>query len=217
MQLIMLLDAWKAAQMRLTRLQGKPTDSAPDVIDRAFQEEAECRQLFYLTLKTAYLDAAKLRQSNEQHDILAAPMPDLEFWRQVCEREIYEARLAAGEPVMFYDGRCCLYGSVCDYDIGRDCGIIPGPYPGLQYYARDNEVFSRDEQYSWRIARVERVENQRTQNTPIPINKSERFETPEVARKRLARDYGIIGPATYAEVTYGDPYPQHYDFQLRYH
>lgn len=179
-QLLMLLDAWKAAQMRLTWFQSKQTDFSPDVIDLAFQGEAECRQLFELALKKAYWEALRLSDSNEQHGIFEAPKPDLQFWCQVYERETYEARLAAGEPVLLYEGRCCLYGSLRDYVRI----LIPGPYPGLRYYEVDENALAPEEEYFWTVAQYEKDNPVRMQYAPMPINTSRFGGYPSLDNKR---------------------------------
>lgn len=226
-QLVMLLDAWKAAVMRLEycRNPGKKdsdfwTDKSaaspvsPYDIELASAEKKERWHLFDSALKKAYQDAEKLSGINGQHGILTAPVPDLAFWNQVYEREIYEARLAAGEPVVLYEGRCCLYGSLHDYEIGRGYVIVPGPYPGLQYYVFEHELPLYGEQYFWNVALKERANDQRMQYAPIPMDCTTEFESPKEARKRLARDYGIIGPATYAEAVHQATYPLRHSLRL---
>ena len=188
MQLVMLLDAWRAAQMRLTW-----TNSDPEAINLAHHEVEEHWQCFNFALKKAYQEAERLAHANWLHGIDKAPVPDLEFWRQVCARELYEARKAAGEPVVFYEGRCCLYGCFAEY---RD-PVVPGPYPGLQYYHFFDNAYSSYEEDFWRIAQEERDSDQRMQAKPIPM---EYGAIPcHVKRQKLLEKCNIIGPATYAE------------------
>lgn len=197
MQLVMLLDAWKAAQMRLTWIQSKPTDFSPDVIAHASQEEAEHRRFFELELKKAYQTAERLAHTNWLHGIDKAPVPDLEFWRQVCNRELYEARLAAGEPVVFYEGRCCLYGGLDGSCTEYRNTLYPGPYPGLQYYHFFDNAYTSSEGDFWKMAQSERNSDRKMQKKPIPMGF---MAIPcHVKRQRLLKKCNIIGPATYAE------------------
>lgn len=102
-QLALLLDRANAAVIRMMeqRMFGAKAVSR-------FPDEQERFNLCAQRLKQEYQDAEQRRKSDAEHGKLTPPEPDLEYWQQVCEKEMYEARKAEGEPVQFVDGHLCI-------------------------------------------------------------------------------------------------------------
>ena len=158
-------------------------------------DEQECFNLCGQRLKQEYQDAEQRRKSDAEHGKLTPPEPDLEYWQQVCEKKMYEARKAEGEPVQFVDGHLCIDASLYNDALW----ICPGPYPGLQYYtfytrfkpdldllrSFGEEGGKRPENYGQRLVHME-------ENGDFALHSP--------TRRWYMQRYGIIGPATFAEM-----------------
>ena len=186
-QLMILLDQWKAAVDRRENIRTYGTRIGEMILD----EQARFDR-FWCMLQNVYVDAVAQKKLAERHGLLRALEPDVGFWQIILEKEIYKARKAAGEPVLFIDGHCCIDASLHD-----GLWICPGPYPGLEYYCHYGEFEPNIE--------LIRSLSENGENRPknygqryLRMEKDGDFALYGFNRGELLKE-GVIGPATFAE------------------
>lgn len=195
--LVYLLDRWKAAEDR--RAYNDEATSKLDEQERKvflekfggpFHDEQEREDLFKLTFKQMYQVAAQRRQLDETRGVITPPELDMEFWQKACDWEMYKARRAAGEPVFFVDGKCCMDAQLC---LGYE--LMCGPYPGLNHYCSH---FGSDPVPIEFFRAVPNLKFDDYGKYLVPIEEDGDHALYGFNRADLF-ELGVIGPATYAE------------------